>query len=227
VTDRAVRWSGGAAIAFVVLILVSAFSSGSPPSADDSVAEIRDYFVDHRTALLVATLLGLVAVPFAIWFAVALRDLVRGDRLSNALGTASLAGLLVTAAVALVGGALAVSAVYVDGAANGMGDDTIRVVYAGQTLCFASTSAGLALFGLTAALAIRRTGALPPYTVWFGLLASVANVVAMFSVLGAGASNVGFVGLIGLVLFLLVTGATMAAGKATPAMTPGASTLAV
>jgi hypothetical protein len=213
VTDKAVRWSGGAAIAFVVLILVSAFSSGSPPSPDDSVAEIRSYFVDHRTALLVSTLLGLLAVPFAIWFAVVLRELVSGDRLSNALGTASLAGLLLTAAVALAGGAVAVAAVYVDGAANTLGDDTIRIVYEAQTLLFASTSAGLVLFGLTAALAIRRTTALPIYVMWFGLLAALANVVAMFSVLGAGAGNIGFVGLIGFALFVLVTGAAMLAGK--------------
>jgi hypothetical protein len=215
VSDKAVRLAGGAAIAFVVLILVSAFAGGSPPAADDSVTEIREYFVDHRSGLLIGALLGLVAVPLVIWFAVVLRDLVRGDRLADALGTASLAGLLVTAAVALAGGAILVAAVYVDGTAAAMGDDGIRLVYEAQMLLFASTSAGIALFGLTAALAIRRTAALPAYTMWFGFLAAVANVVAMFSVLGADASALAFIGLIGFALFLLVTGGTMAAGRAT------------
>jgi hypothetical protein len=226
VTDKAVRWSGVAAIAFVVLILVSGFAGGSPPSADDGVAKIRDYFVDHRTGLLVGTLLGLVAVPLGVWFAVLLRELVRVDRLTDALGTASLAGFVLAAALALAGGAVLVAATYVDGTAKSIGDDAIRIVYEAQLLLFSSAEAGIALFATTAALAIRRSAALPGYTVWFGFLAAAANVVGMISVLGAGVSVLGFVGLIGFALFVLVTGATMAAGKARTIVTPGPAPVA-
>jgi hypothetical protein len=214
--DRAVRVAGLAAIVFVVLILVTVFASGQPPAADDSVEKIREYLVDHRTAMLVSQLLGLLALPFAIWFSVVFRDVVRGDRMSNALGLASLAGLLVTAPMAMAGGAISISPIYVDGVANKLGDDTIRIVFEAQSLLFACTSAGIALFALTAALAIRRTRALPSYTMWLGLLAVAGNIVAMFTVLGAGASNLGFVGLLTFALFLLGAGGTMAAGKATP-----------
>jgi hypothetical protein len=96
-TDRAVRWGGVAAIVFVVLVLITVFAGGPPPAADDPADKIRTYLVDHRTGLLVSNFLGLLAIPFVIWFGVVLRELVRGDRTANALGTASLAGLLVTA----------------------------------------------------------------------------------------------------------------------------------
>jgi hypothetical protein len=192
-------------------------SSGQPPNADDSVDKIRAFLVDHRSAQLVSGLIQLIGIPFVLWFAVVLRETLRGDRLSSALGTASLAGLLVTAPMALAGGAVSVAPIYVDGVANKLNDDVLRVVFETQNLLFAATAAGITLFALCAALAIRRTGALPAYTLWLGFLAVVGNVVTMMSTLGAGASGLGFPGLLTFALFILVTGITMAAGKTTPA----------
>jgi hypothetical protein len=161
---RSVQWAGVAAIGFVALTLVSVFASGQPPAADDAVGKIRDCLVDHRTALLVSNFLGLVAIPLVIWFGVALRDAVRGDRMANALGTASLAGLLITAPMAMAGGAIGSAPVYVDGVADKLGDDSIRIVYEAQTLLFGATAAGLIVFAVAAALAIHRTRTLPLYT---------------------------------------------------------------
>ena len=214
-TDRTLRWGGVAAIVFVVLILITVFSAGSPPAADDSVDKLRSYMVDHRSALLVSNLLALFAVPFVLWFAVVLRDAARGDRMANALGTASLAGLLITAPMAMAGGAIQASAVYVDGAADKFSDDTIRIVFEAQTLLFGATSAGLVVFLLANALLIRRTTVLPPYVMWLALLGVVGNLVAMVSVVSAGAAMLGFFGVLSFSLFLLVAGITMAMGKTT------------
>lgn len=214
-TDRALRWGGVAAIVFVVLILITVFSGGSPPAADDSADKIRSYMVDHRGALIVANFLGLVAIPFVIWFAVVLRDAARGDRMANALGTASLAGLLVTAPMALAGGAIMAGGLYVDGAADKFSDDTIRIVFETQTLLFGATSAGLVLFMLATALLIRRTAVLPPYVMWLALLGVVGNLVAMISVVSAGAAMLALFGVLSFALFLLVAGITMAMGKTT------------
>jgi hypothetical protein len=219
-SDRVIRAAGLAAVLFVVLILISAFVAGAPPSADASADKIRAFLVDHRSALLISNFLGLLAIPLVVWFVVVLREVVLGDRLANALGTAAVAGILITAPMAMAGGAISVSPLYADGVAGKLGDDTVRIVFEAQNLLFASTSAGIVLFAVAAALAIRRSGALPAYTMWVGLLAAALNVVAMFSTLSAGASGVGFLGLIGFALFLLVAGGTMAAGKARPALQP-------
>jgi hypothetical protein len=214
-TDRTVRLAGGAAIVFVVLILITVFAPGQPPAADDAVDKIRAFLVDKRSTILLSNLLGLIAIPFVVWFGVVLREVVRGDRTANTLGTASLAGLIVTAPMAMAGGAVSAAPVYVSGVADKMGDDTLRIIWELQNLMFAGTSAGLMLFSLAAGLAIGRTKALPGYTMWLGFLATVGNLIAMFSTLGAGASGIGFVGLPTFALFLLVTGITMAAGRAT------------
>src|SRR5437762_2377401 len=105
-SDRSIRIAGLAGVVFVVMILITVFSTGSMPMVDDPVSKIRAYFVDHRSALLVSQLLGMLATPFALWFGVTLRELVRGDRISNALGTYSLAGLIVTAPLPAAGGAI-------------------------------------------------------------------------------------------------------------------------
>jgi hypothetical protein len=214
--ERTVRWSGVAAIVFVVLILISVFVSGQPPAADDSVEKIRTFLADHRSALLIANLLGLIGIPLVLWFGVVLREVLRGDRTANALGTASLAGLLVTAPLAIVGGGLISGAVYVDGVADNLGDDSVRILYEAQSLLFAATSAGLVLFSLTAGLAIYRTKALPAYTMWLAYLVTVANILTMFSTVAAGAAVLGLAGVISFALFVLVTGITMAAGKVAP-----------
>jgi hypothetical protein len=216
-TDRTVRLGGVSGIVFLVLIFITAVSTGEPPDADGPADKIRTYLVDKRSALLVSTLLGLVAIPFLVWFFVVLREQLRGDQLSNALGTAALAGLLLTASMALAGGAVIASAVYVDGVADRLGDDTTRIVFEAQNLLFASTSAGIVLLAVASALAIRRTGALPSFTMWLALLAAVTNIATMLSTLGAGAANLGFVGFLGFALFILVTGITMATGRASRA----------
>jgi hypothetical protein len=119
----------------------------------------------------------------------------------------------------MAGGALSVAPIYVDGVADKLGDDALRIVFESQMLLFAATSSGIVLFSLLAGLAIRRTTALPAYTMWLAFLATVGNVVTMISVFGSGVSALGLPGLPTFALFLLVTGITMAAGKATPAAT--------
>jgi hypothetical protein len=212
---RMVQGAGIAGIGFVVLTLISVFSTGEPPAADDAIGKIRDYLVDHRTALLVSNFLGLVSIPLVIWFGVALRDVLRGDRTANALGTASLAGLLVTAPLAMAGGAIGSAPVYVDGVAKTMGDDSLRIVYEGQSLLFGATAAGLGLFALATGLAIYRTRSLPTYTMWLAFLAAIGNIVALLSTLAPGISLLALFGVLTFALFVLVAGIVMASGNVT------------
>jgi hypothetical protein len=131
-----------------------------------------------------------------------------------------LAGLIVTAPCAILGGAVFTAPVYVDGVADHLNDDTLRIVYEAQNLMFAGTSAGIVALALGAGLAIRRTRALPAYVMWLAFLAVLGNVVTMISTLGAGAAMLGFLGVLSFALFILVTGITLVTGKADPARAP-------
>ena len=213
-SDRAIRWAGASGIAFVVLIVITISISGSLPMADDPVSKIRNYYIDHRSTLLWANLLAILAIPFVLWFGVMLREMFRSDRLATALGTFSLAGLIMTAAIVMVGSSINVSVVYIDGAAQHYQPKLLRLMYDSQSLVFAAASAGIVAFTLGAALAIHRSRALPSFTMWLALLAVVGNIVTVCTVLDAGAAIIGIVGVAAFSLFILVTGITMAAGKA-------------
>jgi hypothetical protein len=214
-SDRTIRWAGAAGIAFVILVVISIAIGGSPPMADDAASKVRDYYVDHRSNLLCANFVGIIGIPFVLWFAVVFREMFRADRLASLFGTFSLAGLVVTAPMALIGGALSVSVIYVDGAAETYAPATLRLMYDAQFLAFAATSAGITAFALGAALATRRSGGLPRFVMWLAWLAVLGNVVAMFTVLDAGAGAFGLAGVLTFALFVLVTGITMVSGKAT------------
>jgi hypothetical protein len=210
--QRAARSAGASAIVFVILIVITVLSGGKPPAADASPEKITTYFADHRTAILVGTLLGLFATPLALWFFANIRDAFRGDATANALGVAALLGIAVTGAMAMAGGAVMASVVYLKDATASIDKNTIRLMYQVQALLFASTAPGLALAMGSTAAAARRTRTLPVVVVWFGALGAVANIVAMFSVLSAKSAGIGFVGLIGFLLFLLVTGIALITG---------------
>ena len=140
-SDRFVRWGGIAAIIFVVVILFTAFSAGSPPATDDAIDKVRQFYSDHRGILLVSNMLALLAVPFVVWWAIVFREVARGDAVANVLGTGVLAGVLITAAAAMTGGALNVSVVYLDKGLADIPDGVLRVVFEGQGLMFGATSA--------------------------------------------------------------------------------------
>jgi len=212
-SERAVRLAGLAGVAFVILIGISVVAGGSTPKADASVLKIQKYYVDHRRGLLIANFVGLVATPFALWFAVALREVVQRERLARTYGTALLAGVLITAPMALVGGALQAAPVYVRGAVRQWDPNLLRLVFEADALAFSATSAGIAVFALASAFAIQRSRVLPAYTMWLAGLATVANVATMVSTLGARASALGFLGVMTFGLFILVTGITMAMGN--------------
>lgn len=214
-TDRAVRWAGIAGIVFVIAVVITIVAGGSMPAPDASTDEIRRYFVDHRSGLLISNFLGLVATPFVLWFGVALRQQFRRDAMSTVLGTTALAGLILTAAMATVGGVLQAAPVYVDGAANHTSADVLRLLFDAQALSFGATAGGMFLFAACSAFAIRRTGALPTYVMWLATLNALGAVLAAFSVLAPGAFALGFVGVTTLLLFVLVAGVTMATGKVT------------
>ena len=213
-TDRTVRLGGLAGVIFVILILITIFAGGSMPKPDDSVLKIQKYFVDHRRGLLFTNFAGIVAIPFALWFGVVLRELVRRDRLASLYGTGLLSGLLVAASMALAGGALEATPVYVSGAAQKYDPNLLRLVFDAQTLAFIATSAGILAFAAASAVAIRRSEVLPAYTMWLAVLAVAGNAVTMISALGARLSAVGIFGVATFGIFILVTGITMAAGKA-------------
>jgi hypothetical protein len=87
------RTGAVAGIAFAVLGLAGAFSVPLPPAVDDPASEIRDYVVDHKTALGVSTVLYAASILAFIGFvAMVHRRLTSSSRSPLAAGTFLVAG---------------------------------------------------------------------------------------------------------------------------------------
>jgi len=82
-----------AGISFTVLGLAGAFSVPLPPAVDDPASEIRDYVVDHQTALGVSTVLYAASIlAFVAFVAMVHRRLSASGRSPVAAGTFLVAG---------------------------------------------------------------------------------------------------------------------------------------
>lgn len=92
-------------IAFLVLIIVANFSSGSPPSVDDSAAKIARFFADHHKRIAVGAVLSGVAAPLFVWlFSVVCRGMRKAGAVALSVGAFGF--VVVGAALAVSGDAI-------------------------------------------------------------------------------------------------------------------------
>jgi hypothetical protein len=92
-------------IAFIVLIVVTALSSGSMPNVDDSPATIARYFADHHKRIAVGAVLSGIAAPLYVWlFAALCRGMRRAG--ARALSVGAFGFAVVSAALAVTGDAI-------------------------------------------------------------------------------------------------------------------------
>jgi hypothetical protein len=125
-------WRRGAAMGGVgiVLVLLALFLPGPPPRTDDTVAHLTATFVEKRRLFLVDTWVAAIGALAFIWFLAPLHDFLSRDRDRRGL-----------AAVAVVGGALAMTLILIGVAvtsglvlnAAGMDDATVVRAFADTT----------------------------------------------------------------------------------------------
>src|SRR5258708_23554001 len=94
------RWAAAGGVVFVVLLLVTQFGFGAPPS--DGQGVITFYHEHHDAGLVRQLLTGLAGASF-LFFAGALRAVLRGEEgTSSWASSAMLAAAVATSAIALV-----------------------------------------------------------------------------------------------------------------------------
>ncbi len=193
------RYAAGAGIVSVILTVLGAFLPGAPPQPDDPLGDIRAYFADHRTALLIAAYLGGLSAILSLWFIAGLRTVLRraegGD---GTLALAMFAGGLVVNGMALLGTVLSATLAF-----NADRDDGVfRTVYDLGNMTFAVLYFPWALFTAAAAVVMIRTGVLARWLGWAGLVVAVVMLVGaagLGQTSGAWAAG----GVISFVAFLL------------------------
>jgi hypothetical protein len=179
------RWAPLSGIAFVVAYVVGMILVRTPDSSDPA-ATIAAYYnqKSHRVDMLIAAYILVAAALLFLGFLTSLRSRLRAAEGGN--GT--LSALVFGAGVVFVGllaiGALAMAAVpgSISFGENKSiyGADTIQMAQSlgwGVILIGGMLSAAVMIF--TASILTLRTGALPAWSAWVGILAAIALLFAV------------------------------------------------
>jgi hypothetical protein len=170
------KWEKYAAlggVAFVVLAVVGTFIAGSPPAADDSAAEITEWFVDNPGAIQTSQFLNGLGLVALIWWAGSLfRKMNRAEGGRPRLSVVAIAGFVFAGACAMVSGAvMSATALRIDE----LGD--AQVFYTLSMVLLATSAFGLvAALGAISALSMR-TRMLPQWLTYLGLLVALLFLV--------------------------------------------------
>jgi hypothetical protein len=175
-----------AGIAFVVLYVVGMFASRTPDSGDPAET-IAAYYPDsksHRVSMIIAAYVLIGGAMLFLWFLSGVRSRLRaaeGD--DGTLSTFAFGAGVVSVGMLSIG-ALALAAVpgSMSFAENkiAIGADTIQIADSigyGAILIGAMLSAAVMIF--TVSFVTLRTGALPKWSAWVGILAAIALLFAV------------------------------------------------
>jgi hypothetical protein len=170
------RYAPLTGVAFVLLFIAAFAISGETPDVDDSVEDVRNYWLDNDTENIWAAVFVIWGSVLAIWFGASLRtSLRRAEGEPGRLSGLAFAGWIVFAVGALAFAGFAFSAADVADETN-VGDEVVQTLSVLNSDFFAIVTAGLAVAMLASAIAILRFAALPR---WLGYAALVLGIAAV------------------------------------------------
>ena len=176
-------------ILFAVLLIVSFIVQGSPKSADKPAREVVQWYLDNKDSAEISAFIGTLAAAALVFFGGYLRKVLDGA--GTMLSILPLIGLAIVA----VGGALDNMLLF---AAAERADDVpaaaIQSIQAIWDNDFLPLFLGVVVFNWSVGLAVLRSGALPKWMGWWGI---VFGVVAL-------AGPIGFIGALGAAVWVIL-----------------------
>lgn len=178
------EWAALGGVLYVVLFVIGNLLMFAGASAgDDPPAKIKAFFADsgHRDRISLGWIVAGLGLFFFLWFVGALREAVRRTEGDGLLTTLTGAGGVVYAT-------LAFGAIALNSAVRTMSDDTYRhqvypeLIHAADDAGYvmhATGGAGIALMVIAASIALTRSGFLPGWTLWVGLVVGLAALASI------------------------------------------------
>jgi hypothetical protein len=197
---------------FVVLVVVAFIPlGGSTPDGDASAAKVVSFYSDNDTReIIAAVLLALSTVPL-LYFAALVRNL-----LSEALPDSSaLPSFALGAGAVTAGGFLVAAGIHFTLAdyADNIRPVALQAINALDSDLFLAFTTGVAAFVLAVSLGSRRTGVLPAWLAWVGIVLFIVFFTPV-GFIAFGLSGIWII--VASVLLYTRGGARAAAGPATP-----------
>jgi hypothetical protein len=199
------RLGGILGIGFLVLFIVCIALQGDAPMANESVDDIRSFYVDNQDQYLITDFVTGIALLFLFLpFAACLQSiLARAEGDPGICSRLVLAGAIVTLAV---GGAASISAgaLAMGASDEALDDSSFKLMAYASDYGFASLGFGFALTALSAGIVMASTGAVAKWAGYLGLLAAVLNVIGPAWVIdGDPEGALGFIAVIGYLVFAI------------------------
>lgn len=177
-------------ILFAVLLIVSIIVQGQPKGADHSANEVRQWYLDNKSAAEVGAFIGTIAAGVLIFYGAYLRKVF--DRAGPMLSVLPLIGLTVVA----VGGAIDGFILFATAErAKDLPADSVRTLQTLYDNDFLPLFLGTLVFNWAVGFAVLRSGALPRWMGWAGIVFGVLSL----------AGPIGFIGALGAALWIIVS----------------------
>jgi hypothetical protein len=171
-------------ILFAVLLIVSFAVQGEPKGADDPANEVRQWYIDNKDAAEVSAFIGGVAAGVLLFYGGYLRKVFDGA--GPMLSILPLIGLTVVA----VGGAIDGLILFATAErAKDLPPESVRTL---QTLFdndFLPLAVGTLVFNWAVGFAVLRSGALPRWMGWAGIVFGVLSLAGPIGFLGAAGAG--------------------------------------
>ena len=172
------QYGAAAGLIFVVLVVVGALIGGAPPSPDDSVRKVAEYYEDHTAAIKIgAFLTGLAGVAF-LWFLGSVWSTLRRSDDTRRLATIATGGGVIGLTFAFI--ALAVNAtvaVAID-STGATASVNPKFLYLLSGVVGGMGNFGVAVFVAAVGIAALRTGIFPAVLGWASLVIALGWIVA-------------------------------------------------
>lgn len=178
--DRHTRYGAATGIFFVLLAIVGFGVTPKPPAADASVSEVFEYFSDKQNTLHAVQLIFGAAGFFFLWFIGTLRNsLSAAEGSEGRLATTAFGGGLIAVATLMVGFALQATAT-LHPLENG--PELTHALFDASLIVPAIGAPAAAVFFAANGLSILRSGYLPAWLGWLGLVTAFFNLMGISAV---------------------------------------------
>ena len=168
-------------LGFAVLLIISFIVSGDPKSADDGPAQVAQWYRDNKDAAEIGSFIGAVAGGFLIFFGAYLRKVFEPGA-GLMLSTLPLIGVAIVAVGATIDGTLMFAAAE---AADDIPAPEIQTIQAIWDNDFLPFLLGVLVFNWSVGLAVLRSGALPKWMGWWGIVFGVVSLAGPIGFIGA------------------------------------------
>jgi hypothetical protein len=172
-------------VAFVVVGIVSFVVGGTPPTADDPVREIVDFYVDGKDSVDAAAFIAVAATALLIFFGGYLRKALRARaQEAEMLSLVAFIGLVIVAVGLAIDTTIGFA---LSEAADDIDPIAVQALQALWDNDFVPMMLGVLVFLWATGLSVIRSGVLPRWLGWVMVALGAAGVtpIAFASVIGA------------------------------------------